>query len=87
MNLDDKVICTILLSSLKDMEKNYTVSLTEMSQESVYKKLLDDFTSISDMQREVFCKMNDSGFYDLNYVNKSNINKECKSLENMYNGL
>ena len=49
INLNDKDYLTILLTCLKDMEKNYVISLTEASNENLYSKYVEIFTSLSSL--------------------------------------
>lgn len=64
-NLNDKDYISSLLSSLKDMVKNYTVALTEASNESLYQEYKDMFDTYIDLQRETYELMFRKGWYVL----------------------
>ena len=53
-NLNEKDYLNSLLSCLKDMEKNYTIAMTEASCESLYQQYLETFLRIADLQRETY---------------------------------
>lgn len=63
--LNDKDYMNSILSSLKEMSKNYTVALTEASNETLFKSLKKDFDNIIKMQREVYEEMFANGWYAL----------------------
>lgn len=52
--MNDKDYMNSILSSLKEMSKNYVVALTEASNEVLFKKLKKDFDKIIDAQRAVY---------------------------------
>ena len=54
MVLNDKDYLNMTLSLLKDMEKNYAISLTEVSNENLFAKYEETFNVIKSLQREVF---------------------------------
>ena len=56
---------TIPQMSLKDMVKNYTVALTEASNESLYQEYKDMFDTYIDLQRETYELMFRKGWYVL----------------------
>lgn len=89
MNLNDKDHMNDLLSSLKAMEKNYTVALTEASNETLYKEYKEMFDTIANLQREVYELMFRLGWYPMEKVESTKITKkynmlsqELKDLEN-----
>lgn len=74
INLNDKDIITNLLTLLKDIEKNMTVSLTEASNEKLYKEYKDMFDTIALYQRQCYELMYQKGWYKLENVPSSKIN-------------
>ena len=54
MNLNDQDYINSLLSTLKEMVKNYSVALTEARNEKLYNEYKEMFLKYSDMQRNVF---------------------------------
>jgi len=65
MNLNDKDYITCLILTLKCMEKNYAIALTEASNESLYQKFYQTFEKISSFQRKVYEVMFQKGWYSL----------------------
>lgn len=84
MRLNDKDYLNCLLSSLKELEKNYAISLTEASNEylfSIYKEIFD---SISSLQREVFELAFRKGWYSLENVVVEKIDSKVQMLTKEY---
>ena len=79
-NLNDKDYMTRCLTYLKDMEKNYTVALTEASNEELYKKYLEHFKLIAQMQRDVYEVMFSYGWYELQTASCSDITTKYNTL-------
>ena len=77
MELNDKDYLTLLLTSLKDIEKNYVIAMTEASNEYLYKQLEEVFLQIADFQREVYEVMFQNGWYKL-----ETLNQELSDLKN-----
>ena len=65
MELNDKDYINCLLSSLKEMLKNYTVALTEASNENLYNSYKEMFDNYTSLQRDVFELMFRKGWYCL----------------------
>ena len=87
IDMNEKDYITSLLTSLKDIEKNMCVSLTEDINENLYKKYKEMFNNISDLQRKVFEVMFRLGFYKLEKQEKTKIDKKYNDLYNNYNTL
>ncbi len=88
-SLNEKDYMTLILSTLKDIEKNMTVALTEASNETLFNEYKEIFDSYANMQREVYEEMFRKGWYSLEkaedkkIVNKLNmLNKEFTDLSN-----
>ena len=64
-SLNDKDYITCLLSSLKELVKNYAISLTEASNENLYNTYKEMFDKYSSLQREVYEVMFSKGWYSL----------------------
>lgn len=79
--LNEKDYLDSLLSTLKSLSKNYVISMTEASNETLYQKYFDSFVQISNLQRETYELMFKFGWYKLE---KQKINK-IKEKENMLN--
>ncbi len=54
IDLNDKDYITCVLTSLKELEKNYAIALTEASNEELFQKYFNIFENISRLQREVY---------------------------------
>lgn len=80
IELNDKDYCTCLLSTLKDMEKNYALAMTEASNEWLYNIHRDTFLDIAALQRKVYTLMFQNGWYQLEAV-------EVKKLTEKYDML
>ena len=87
IELNDKDYMNSLLSCLKELEKNYTVALTEASNEvlySEYKKMFDNYASL---QREVFELMFRKGWYVLEKAEMQKISSKYQTLNKEFTTL
>ena len=80
MNLNDKDYIGDLLCSLKEMVKNYSVALTEASNEKLYNEYKTMFDSYSKLQREVYELMFRKGWYALENAESEKINNKYQCL-------
>lgn len=80
MTLNEKDYISSLLSCLKEMEKNYTVALTEASNENLYNKYYTMFSEVSKLQREVYEVMFRHGWYCLEKAETTKIDQKAKML-------
>ncbi len=78
--LNDKDNMNRCLSYLKELEKNYTVALTEASNEYLYNRYYKQYEMISKMQREIYELMFQYGWYELT-------TSEIKDITNCYDKL
>lgn len=81
ISLNDKDYLNSLLSTLKEISKNYTISLTEASNEVLhneYKLMFNDYIS---MQRDVYELMFRKGWYVLEKSENDKINKKYQTLK------
>ena len=85
IELNDKDYCTCLLSTLKDMEKNYVIALTEASNENLYSKYVEIFNSLSSLQREVYEMMFRNGWYQLEKAEDDKVSQKYQTLNQEYN--
>ena len=86
---NDKDYLNSALSLLKEMEKNYTIALTEASNEHLFSKYEEMFNKIKNFQREVFELAFRKGWYSLEKADNTKIsekhsmlNEELQSLSN-----
>lgn len=87
ISLNDKDYVNCLLSNLKNIEKNYTISMTEASNETLYNKYLETFKKISDLQRETYELMFNYGWYKLETQEKQKITQKLNMLSEEYTNL
>lgn len=87
IELNDKDYCTCLLSTLKDMEKNYCIAMTEASNEWLYQIYRDVFLDIADLQRKVYTLMFQNGWYALETVSQTKLDEKSKMLGKEYQDL
>ena len=87
MSLNEKDYLTSLLTSLKNMEKNYCIAMTEASCEELYQKHLETFLNISAMQREVYELMFLNGWYVLEKAESNKIQDKYQTLNHDLNDL
>ena len=80
-SLNDKDYMNSLLSSLKEMVKNYAVVLTEASNETLYKQYKELFDEYADLQREVFETMFKKGWYSLEVAETQKISNKHQMLK------
>lgn len=80
MELNDKDYINCLLSSLKEMLKNYTVALTEASNENLYNSYKEMFDNCASLQRDVFELMFRKGWYCLEKADTQKISDKCQTL-------
>ena len=85
--LNDRDYCTCLLTTLKDMEKNYVIAMSEASNEWLYEIYRGIFNKISDLQRELYLLMFRNGWYQLEPVISTKLDEKYKLLNDDYNGL
>ena len=78
--LNDKDYLNCLLTTLKEMVKNYSVVLTEASNENLYNNYKEMFDRYSKMQREIYELMFRNGWYSLEKVEIQKINSKIQML-------
>ena len=87
VQLNDKDYITCLLSSLKELSKNYVVSMTETSNETLYQEYLSTFEKISQLQRDTYELMFRNGWYKLEKAESNKINQKYNMLTQEYSDL
>ena len=87
LKLNDKDYLNSLLSCLKEMSKNYSVMLTEASNENLYQKYLETFLNISSLEREVYELMFKKGWYTLEKAETNKIQTKYDTLNQELNDL
>ena len=79
-SLNDKDYLNCLLSTLKEMVKNYSVAMTEASNENLYNNYKELFDRYSKLQRDVYELMFRNGWYCLEKAEMQKINSKIKML-------
>ncbi len=87
ISLNDQDYMTMLLTLLKDIEKNMTVALTESSNEELYKEFKKMFDDITEMQRDAYELMFKKGWYKLEKAENKKINTLETELNNQLTNL
>ena len=77
---NDKDYLNCLLSSLKEMVKNYAIVLTEASNEELYSSYKSMFDNYITMQRDVFELMFRKGWYSLEKAEMQKIDSKLQML-------
>lgn len=80
IEMNDKDYINSLLSCLKEMQKNYTVALTEVSNEYLYQKYYNMFTNITSLQRKTYELMFRLGLYTLEKAEQNKITNKYNTL-------
>ena len=80
-SLNDKDYMDELLSTLKEMVKNYATAMTEASCETLFNQYKEMFLEYSDLQREVFEVMFKKGWYSLELAEEQKINNKHQMLK------
>lgn len=87
IKFNDKDYMNSLLSTLKEMVKNYAVVLTEVSNETLYQEYKIMFDNYSNLQREVYELMFRKGWYTLEKAETNKMNQKYQTLIQEYNTL
>ena len=85
--LNDKDYLMRLLQTLKEMSKNYAAALTESSNNTLYKKIKDQFERIIKMQREIYDVMFQNGWYQIETAGKTELSSKYNTLEKEFQTL
>ena len=87
ISLNEKDYITCLLTTLKEMSKNYVVAMTEASNESLFNVYREILEKVSELQREVYEIMFRKGWYILEKSDTNKINNKYQTLLQEYNDL
>ncbi len=85
--LNEKDYITSLLTCLKDLVKNYTIAMTEASNEALYNNHKNAFLNLISFQREVYEVMFKNGWYMLEKEETQKINQKLETLNQEYQDL
>ena len=87
VELNDKDYINSVLSSLKEMSKNYVIAMTEASNEVLYERYFEMFNNISTLGRDVYELMFRKGWYSLEEAQEMKVNQKLNMLTTEYNDL
>ena len=87
MNLNDKDYLSCLLTTLKEMSKNYVSAMTEASNQVLYEEYYDSFVEISNLQRKAYEIMFRKGWYQLEMEEETKIENKLQTLSQELNDL
>lgn len=80
IELNDKDYISDMLTTLKAIVKDYTVALTEASNETLFSKYKKMYDKLLNLQRETFETMFRCGFYKLEEADATKITEKCQTL-------
>lgn len=87
IKMNDKDYLNCLLTCLKDMTKNYTIAMTEASNESLYKSHNSTFQELIKLQRKAFELAFKKGWYSLEKAETNKIDEKLNMLSKEYQDL
>lgn len=87
IDLNEKDYLNCLLTTLKEIEKNYVTSMTEASNEHLYNSYNSVFEKITNLQRETYELMFKKGWYSLEQADEQKINEKYNTLLEEYQNL
>ena len=85
--MNDKDYLTSLLSCLKEMTKNYTIAMTEASNENLHNSFHSIFEELMNLQRETYELMFRNGWYSLEEADQQKITEKYNTLSKEYQDL
>ena len=85
--LNEKDYCLCLLNTVKTMEKDYALAMTEASNEWLFSIYKDTFLVLADFQRKVYDLMFQNGWYQLESVEAKKLTDKYNTLDADYKGL
>lgn len=80
IELNDKDYISDMLTTLKAIVKDYTVALTEASNEELFSKYKEMYDKLLNLQRGTFETMFRCGFYKLEEADATKITEKCQTL-------
>ena len=87
ISLNEKDYITELLTTLKDIVKNYTIAITEASNQKIYQKKLNSFIKLIVLDSDTIVTMFRIGWYCLETAPRDKIKEKNKTLETEYRDL
>lgn len=87
LSLNDKDYLNCLLTSLKELEKNYAIVLSECSNEHLFGIYKNIFDSVVALQRECYELAFINGWYKLERAESQKVDQKYQCLDEEYKAL
>ncbi len=85
--MNDTDVLNDLLHSEKEMSSNYNTATGEMSNKTLYKKIMELMSEIKEAEREAFDLLFKNGWYTLEKEEETKINQAYSDSNNQINEL
>lgn len=85
--MNDRDYLNMILSLLKDIEKNYVVFLSEASNESLFEEFKKVFDGVINLQREAYELSFKKGWYELSRAEDTSVKEKMTTLEEEFDNL
>ena len=79
--MNDKDYLNAVLELEKNMSNNYSIALSEASNNILYNEFFDMFEDTKDMAREIYDVLFQKGWYQLEEENCTKINEKISAME------
>ncbi len=86
-SMNDKDYLNVVLELEKNMSNNYSIALSEASNDILYNEYFDLFEDTKDMARELYEVMFQNGWYELEEAATDKINQKITDMEKELNQL
>ena len=86
-DMNDKDYLNVALECEKNMSNNYSIALNEMSNETLFEQIKEDFLKIKQNARELYELMFNKGWYTLEKAPQNKIDEKINELNNQINEL
>jgi len=87
ISMNDKDYITSVLTCLKEMTKNYTIAMTEASNEKLHNSFHSTFEELMKLQRKIYELMFRKGWYSLSVAEQQKIMEKYNTLSQEYQDL
>lgn len=87
VELNDKDVVNSLLSTLKTLVKNYSIAMTEASNDFLYEEYKTIFEKVADLQRETFTVLFRNGWYVLEEADGAKVGEKYNTLAQSFDEL
>ena len=84
IGLTEKDVLTDILTGEKDLFKLYSTAMTESSGKDVRRTLKNNMFETAEDQYSIFCKMQQSGLYEVKPADKATIDQKIESFSKSF---